>query len=227
MREFVAKIRLSVFISAIITIALGVVLIIYPAEAALMVCKIIGVMLIVMGIFGLITTLIASNKPNGLLIGWAILLVIGIFIFINPGTLATLIPVFMGILLLFHGMMDFKLAVEAQKNKGENWAMLYLVSLLTIALAALCVLHAFNIVTLTYTVIGIMLLVDGITDLYAAIKAILASKAAKQAAKDAEAINTGATVISEDGTQETIPPASEDGNPSSADTDEDRLLDED
>lgn len=55
MKEFFKKLRIAAYVTALLTIALGVVLVAWPMEVTGLICRVLGALLVVMGavyIFG-------------------------------------------------------------------------------------------------------------------------------------------------------------------------------
>lgn len=49
MKEFFKKLRIAAYVTALLTIALGVVLVAWPMEVTGLICRVLGALLVVMG----------------------------------------------------------------------------------------------------------------------------------------------------------------------------------
>ena len=92
MKELFKKLRIAAYLSAVLTIALGGVLIAWPMEVTGLICRILGALLVVMGavyIFGYVM------EGRGILAitGGLLFLLLGVWIFITPESIATLVPI--------------------------------------------------------------------------------------------------------------------------------------
>ncbi len=164
--NFIKELKLNITLGAVLTILLGIVLILYPETVPLMVCKVIGIFLLIMGGSSLISNLISSEKGTLHLIGCLIILVLGLWFFFRPVTVLSLIPIVMGIILIIHGLQDLKLALEAKSNRYDRWGILILTAILSLVLGFVCVAAAFELVKFGMIMIGLALIYDGLSDIW-------------------------------------------------------------
>lgn len=164
MREFFKKLRIAAYVSAVLTIALGGVLIAWPLEVTGLICRILGVLLVVMGavyIFGYFV------EGRGMLsiTGGLLFLLLGVWIFITPESIASLVPIVIGVVLLVHSLRDFQMASEAKRNGSERWMMLFLLALLNCAFGVVCICDSFGVISVAVRILGIALVYDGISNM--------------------------------------------------------------
>lgn len=186
MREMLQRIKADIILSALLCVALGVVLLIWPDETIGMVCKVLAVGLVILGAVDLFSYF--SNKlahPFSGILGLVVLLV-GVWIFLRPESVVSLIPIVIGVILAIHGIQDIKQALEVRKNGYDRWWVMLIIAAVSLVLGVLCIVKAFRVVTLSLQFIGIALIYDGISDLWIAMKAIHTAKLAKQ---EAEAVD--------------------------------------
>lgn len=164
--QFLKELKLNITIGAVLTIVLGILLIINPQTIPIMVCKLIGIFLLIMGAFNLITNLVSSEKGTLHLLSSLIILALGLWFFFRPVTVLSLIPIVMGIILIIHGLQDLKLALEAKSNRYDRWGILVLTAILSLALGLVCIAAAFELVTFGMIMIGIALIYDGVSDIW-------------------------------------------------------------
>lgn len=180
MKELFKRVKIDLIISAIVCVALGVVLLIWPVEAIDVFCKVLAASLIFMGVLQLISYLAARLiHPFSGIVG-AILLVAGFWIFITPQSVVSLIPIIVGVVLAIHGLQDIKLALEAKANGYGKWWIMFLIAFIGVALGVLCIIDSFGVVTLATQVIGAALIYDGLTDLWIIVKTLMAIRKMKQ-----------------------------------------------
>jgi uncharacterized membrane protein HdeD (DUF308 family) len=182
--KFLKELKLNVTIGAVLTIALGILLIINPQTLPIMVCKLIGIFLLVMGGFNVITNLISSEKGTFHLIGSLIIFVLGLWFFLKPASVLSLIPIVMGIILIIHGLQDLKLGIEAKSNHYEKWVVILLTGILSLILGVVCVAAAFEVLKFGMIMIGIALVYDGVSDIWIVSRV---SKSARQFQRDYKA----------------------------------------
>ena len=143
MKELFKKLRIAAYVSAILTIALGGILIAWPMEVTGLICRVLGALLVVMGavyIFGYIM------EGRGILTvaGGLLFLLLGVWIFITPGSIATLVPIVIGVVLLVHSLRDFQMAADAKQHGSSRFMMLFLLALLNCVFGVICICDSFG-----------------------------------------------------------------------------------
>ena len=176
MKEKIKGLRLNITISGIVSIIIGALLLIYPTESLSTISKVIAVIVILAGIF-VITSQIFENGFNamGIVVG-GVLAVIGLWIFLAPGSIVSIIPIAIGVILVVHGLQDLGLAIQAIKAKAPRPWLTFIIAIVNILLGAVCVADAFHMVEIATRIIGLMLIYDGITDIFTVHKVNKAEK---------------------------------------------------
>ena len=164
MKELFQKLRIAAYVSAVLTIALGGILIAWPIEVTGLICRVLGALLVVMGavyIFGYII------EGRGILTvaGGLLFLLLGVWIFITPGSIATLVPIVIGVVLLVHSLRDFSMAAEAKQHGSIRWMMLFLLALLNCVFGVVCICDSFGVISVAVRMLGIALVYDGISNM--------------------------------------------------------------
>ena len=167
MGTFVEGMKKNYFISAILTIALGAVLVIWPDWSGRILCYLLGAALILMGGIQLIVCIRAErigfySKFSMLNI---ILILLGVWVCIRPDTVLSLVPVIIGIVMLIHGCMDLQFTMDIKHAGSGKWWIALIFALVTLTLGVFLVMHPFLAFEITMLIIGIGLLYDGISDL--------------------------------------------------------------
>ena len=162
MFEKLREVKIHITLSALATLALGVVLVIWPGETALLFDGILSVALLVVGVILLILSVrgFKLGIPGALM-----LLVVGIWSFANPEAIAEILPVAAGVLMVTHGVQDLVMTPALKRYHADNWWLALIFSLLSIAFGVLCIAKAFGVVKVIMVIVGLMLIYDGITDL--------------------------------------------------------------
>lgn len=183
MKDVLKRIKADIILSALMCVALGVVLLIWPAETIDIFCRVLAAGLIILGVIDIISYFTnRSIHPFAGVLGFIIVLV-GIWIFIQPESIVKLIPIVIGVILCVHGIQDLKLAFETKENGYDRWWSMLIFAAISLVFGVLCIIKAFGVVTLALQFIGIALIYDGISDLWIACKAIRTAKAMKQEAE--------------------------------------------
>lgn len=195
MKELVERLKIDVIVTALVCIGLGVVLILWPVEVTVVVCKVIGAVIAFLGAVRIIGYFLHKEKKHSLhLLLGLVLLLVGIWIFLKPDSIQSILFIGIGAVLFVHGLEDFKYALEAKRNGYESWAILILMSLLSMIFGVLCIVDCFGVISITLSFVGAVLIYDGITDLWIVSRVIRAAKAVgkkiEEAQKESEAVET-------------------------------------
>lgn len=180
MGETFKRIKADIILSALVCVALGVVLLIWPAKTIDIFCRILAVGLMVMG--GVQIASYFSNRSIHPFAGGLglIVLLVGVWIFIRPESIVSLIPIVIGVILCVHGIQDMRLAFETKGNGYEKWWSMMIIAAISLLLGVLCIVNAFGVVKLALQFIGIALIYDGLSDLWIASRAIHAAKVMRE-----------------------------------------------
>ena len=168
MGTFVEGMKKNYFISAILTIALGAVLVIWPDWSGRILCYLLGAALILMGGIQLIVCIRAERigfySKFSMLMN-IILILLGVWVCIRPDTVLSLVPVIIGIVMLIHGCMDLQFTMDIKHAGSGKWWIALIFALVTLTLGVFLVMHPFLAFEITMLIIGVGLLYDGISDL--------------------------------------------------------------
>lgn len=188
MREIVERLKIDVIVTALVCIGLGVVLILWPVEVTTVVCKAIGAVIAFLGAVRVIGYILHREQKHSLhLLLGLVLLLLGVWIFLRPHSIQSMLFIGIGAVLFVHGLEDFKYALEAKRNGYESWAILILMSFLGMAFGIVCIVDCFGMISITLTFVGIILIYDGITDLWIISCVIKAAKAVGKKIEEAQA----------------------------------------
>lgn len=179
MKEMLKRIKADMILSAILCMIMGVVLFIWPDATIDIFCKVLSVGLIIMGTVYLVSFFInhRMNPFSGAL--GLIVLLVGFWIFLKPESIASLVPIVIGVILVVHGVQDIKFAIESKQNGYEKWWTMLIVALVSLIFGVLCIIHAFGVAKLALQFIGAALVYDGISDMWVIIKTVKVAKAMK------------------------------------------------
>lgn len=187
MKEVLKKIKADTILSAVLCVILGVVLLVYTKQMTDLFCKLLALVLIVMGVAHIITYFTDRMGNNLRLIAGIIVLLLGVWIFINPEIIISLIPAIIGAILFLHGVEDLRLAIQAKEAEGSAWISCLILAIVNLAIGILLIVKAFEAAQIAFKLIGIALIYDGVSDIWIVSRAV---KAAKQMEQDLNAIDT-------------------------------------
>lgn len=195
MKETLKRIKADIIVSALLCVGLGVVLLIWPEKTIDIFCRILAIGLIIMGVVDIVSYFMnRSIHPFAGALGLIVLLV-GIWVFIKPESVVSLIPIVIGVILCVHGIQDMKLAIETKGNGYDKWWSMLIIAAISLVFGVLCIVNAFGMVKLALQFIGIALIYDGISDLWVANRAV---HTAKEMQREAEAVDVEYREVDDD-----------------------------
>lgn len=177
MKSFFRHFRFGAFAVALLCVGLGAALLLWPDLSQQVFCYAFGIVLALTGLFQIASYLVGSQK--GLLsklmfVGGVISCVAGVWILFAPGKVLTLTIIVMGVVLLYHGIMDVKYGFDIKNTNGKAGPAI-IFGLLTCAVGVLLLVDPFGEnIQLLFMISGFGFLFDGVTDLYA-VTAVAAS----------------------------------------------------
>lgn len=166
MFDFFYKIRISVFLSAVMTCIMGLILVIAPGTAIRTVFLLVGWILVISGALTLLTAVLTRGQPVGqgdLVLG-LIQVASGIVVLTRPGFLMSMCGVVIGFLILLHGVRDIQSAKEG-KALGYKYRLPQVIGIVTLVMGILVMARPFSVASSVLRLAGICLLVDGVSDL--------------------------------------------------------------
>lgn len=169
MKDFFKTIWKDYLVSAILTVLIGVLLTVFSSVAIDVVCIGIGVAAVVIGVIAGVRYLRRPENRYELLMG-LIFVALGIYVICNPKALEKMVAVVFGIVILFHGIVDAQSTVELYKARDALWPVALIISLLTIAAGCVLIFLSSLVVEMLAVVIGIMLMCEGLMDIWVAVK---------------------------------------------------------
>lgn len=177
MKSVVKQYKIEMIFIALLCTVLGVVLVAWPEATIDVLCKTLAAAIIIIGIVQILSYLVKRDGyPASAILG-VIVLLAGIWIFLQPHKLVSFVPIVIGVILLVHGLQDLQMALETRGNGYTRWWTMALLAAISMIFGVVCVINAFGIVALTFRIIGIALIYDGVTDFWIALKTVLAQRA--------------------------------------------------
>ncbi len=162
------KLKQNWVFSAIITIILGLLLVLFPAAALTSISYAVGGVAIAMGVIRTVRYfkqdhtypfLFQSDLVVGLLsVGF------GIFMVSQPVTVISLLPHIFGILLVGCGIGSILRAMDAKKAGFSSWGLLLGLAIVSIVLGGLIMSNPFGAMETLVIIIGAGLIYQGVTD---------------------------------------------------------------
>ena len=183
MKEKVKNLKFNFVVAAILYLALGVVLLVWPDTTSNLICYAIGGVLLLYGVVGIISFLISREKTAALalqLIVGVVAAALGVFFLTQPRLILSILPVLMGLFIIIVSLLSIKRAFEMRGYRYERWWAAFLLALIAIALGLLVLFHPYMTAQTVVMVIGIVFLYVGVCDLWAIWKVSRAAKEFKK-----------------------------------------------
>lgn len=168
MSDFFNKIRSGAVIGYILCIVFGIVICIWPGTVLLTICRIAGLLLLLLGIFRLVVCIKdqdALSRGYPMFVG-IILCVLGIWVLSAPGTFLKLIPIVVGVLLIYHGVKNIYTSIQEKKSKDSHWWVGLIIAVLSVIFGIILMRCAFLALEIGMIFIGIALIYTGISGLW-------------------------------------------------------------
>ena len=161
-------VKSGMMLLSIAYIVIGMMLLIMPQTSLLWICYAFGAVVLITGIACLIQY--ARIRGTGftapfMLVGGVITAGLGIFTLAKPQVVASFLPIVFGIFIVVDGLSRIGSAIDLAKRKGQKWWVLLLLSIVSVALGILLVLHPFGAAVSLVMVCGILLIVEGAMNL--------------------------------------------------------------
>lgn len=167
--KVIDNLKKSFIITAVITIILGIILVIFPEAVGAVICYVLGGLLLIGGIV-LIVKYFSCKSVTSLfsitLIGGIIIAVVGIYIIFKHETVLALVPFLFGILAVLDGLINVQRSILLSKSGLKTWWISLMFSLIAIILGVVMVLNPFSTAIIVFRFIGICLIFNGIMDLF-------------------------------------------------------------
>ncbi len=154
---------------SVIMVILGICMIAQPGNSASLICIAIGIALLVISALLIIRFLSAEQKTLSMQIMMAIAVVVaifGIFMLFRPKWILSLLYILLGVGILIDGIFKVIKALEAKAHNLDKWWVVLLLALITCGLGLLLIFDPFGGVELLMTFIGIILIVEGVQNIW-------------------------------------------------------------
>ena len=162
MKTILQEQRRSSVIVALITMVLGAVLVVWPDRSVRLMCTLLGAALLICGLVYILGWLV-RRREGGIsaftLIPGVVLSGLGIWLMTSSDSVIALVQYVFGAVVIFHGVLDVQSSVSLMRQGAARWW-------LTLALGALILINPFGTFAALVTLIGLVLIYDGLSDLW-------------------------------------------------------------
>ena len=176
MKEFLKRIKIDFLLSSLLCIALGVIFIVFGASILKTIASIFAIGLIAIGLIYLSSYFLKIITSGFSVAEGICILAVGIWFLIQPQIVVSIIPIVIGVLLVFHSIRGIVESVHANHFGYESWNIGLIFSIISMLCGIICITNAFNLMTTATAVIGIILIYNGITNIWITSRVVKAEK---------------------------------------------------
>lgn len=193
--EQVKGMKWQSLLTAALFVIMGIVLIIYPETTAETLCYVVGIAGVVIGIFTVLAYVFRDVEKNyyrnDFIVGMMEIL-LGAFVLYKAELIIELIPCVLGMLVVFSGIGKLQNYIDLRQMKSGKGVPFLVMAIINMFFGILLVIDPFDDMELLYILIGVGLLISGITDAFAT---LYMAKKMKDYMKVVEALSTGVREI--------------------------------
>jgi len=165
----VTKLKNTLIATSILYLVVGIFMLIFPDVVSDFICYLVGFMFMFFGVAGVVTyskTEVKTPYTSSILVLAIILGAFGIYIFLNPKTFASFIPLVIGIFLVADSISKLSMSLDLRKQEYSNWWHMLIVSFVVLIFGLIIVFNPFEVITITIRMIGAMLIADALSNIY-------------------------------------------------------------
>lgn len=168
-----SQLKKNMLITGIASAVLGAILLFWPGLTMELICQFLGAAL---GITGLLTCGVYFTQPKetpmrGASLAAGIpLALLGLFIFLRPSFLIEFIPVVIGVIILIDGTANLLESINVLRHGDDRWWVSLIFAILTLLSGLLLIMRPFGIAKVIMRVIGAVILYNGLSDIFIAMR---------------------------------------------------------
>lgn len=169
MKDFFYAFKTNTFVSAVISVLIGLALLLQPGKFTVLACRIVAILVLISGAAAIVSYVREKQKfwrLQTMLILGIILVILGISMLSGPSFFISLLPLVLGIIVLIHGLQDVSYAVNMKKLEDPYWWITMILALLSIVFAVIVIINPFAAASTVTMLIGVVLIYDGVSDLW-------------------------------------------------------------
>lgn len=165
--------KLALFIAPILTIVIGIILIANSLETTVLICRIIGIILLMSGVFFTGSSLLNMNSMMRKIsiVPGLIQLILGLFIMIRPDKIVGMITIIIGIIVLVQSFGILEHGLETQMLGYKLWWGTAALAVTMAILGIIIIVNPFGAVSAAMKFTGVVLVIQGVSDIITRYKA--------------------------------------------------------
>ena len=168
MQDLLKRIYRMSLASSIVFLIFGLLLIFQTESVISTVSVIIGILLLIIGIYPIINYF--RNRQSGFFSSAGLLygifsVVAGIVIIVNKNLLATIIPVLSGVWMMINSVNKIQIAMELRDNKVSSWIISFIFAIIILIGGTLLIINPFRGAVILSKTVGIIIVIYAILDI--------------------------------------------------------------
>lgn len=171
MEKNLKNFKWETILAALMYVIVGALLVIFPTAIAKSLCYTIAIIVIAIGVIKLISFLIKKEQDGFVrtgLVSGIIFILIGVFIAVKSSVIISIIPFVLGILIAVSGFTKLQNVIQLKKL-GENSKGMLVMALINIVIGLCLASNPFRAAKWMIVLIGICVLLTGLSDLFSAV----------------------------------------------------------
>jgi hydrogenase/urease accessory protein HupE len=175
--EYIKILKERFSLSSVATLAIGLLLVIYPDFTGKAICWLIAASLITKGAGSILSRYRNKSLPQPVvfeLMGGISTIFMGLFVALRSEMLISIIPFVVGLFLLISGVTSLQKAFEMKRMNYAKWNHGLIFTLIKVALALVIVMNPFGTAMTLTRFIGACLVYDGATGLVTVFESVKA-----------------------------------------------------
>ncbi|MCD8023855.1 MAG: DUF308 domain-containing protein [Lachnospiraceae bacterium] len=167
--ELFKKIRVNLTVNAILTILVGILFVVNPTGTTGTIALIAGIAILVSGIIDISRYVSGRDYAlmmSGSLFGGVIKCVLGLFMITHTGTIITLLTYILSVFVIIGGVNCLENATQLKKANVSGWAVNMVLSVLILIAGIWMLFYPFDAVSTAITIVGVILIADGLNELF-------------------------------------------------------------
>lgn len=168
-KQWIKDMKKQLTLTAIFSILLGLVLAIWPDATKMAVSYLIGAVLVVFGVIQVVRYFVYEVRLDLFrydFVSGLILLGAGVFLLMRPEIIVGFLPVLLGIAIVIDGAVKIQQSMDLLRAGYRRWWLVLLLAALALAAGVVLLINPFKAASTLVLLIGIVLIYDGITDLW-------------------------------------------------------------
>lgn len=165
--EQLKELKWQSLLTSALYVLMGIILLVYPETTARTLCYVVGIAGVVIGIFTVLAYLfrdVQKNYYRNDFIFGMVEVALGAFVLYKAELIIALIPFLLGILVVISGISKLQNCIDVRRMHYGNGLFFFILALINIAFGVVLVVAPFQAAKIMFMLIGVGLLISGISD---------------------------------------------------------------